>query len=83
MYCLASDEGFHSRSGWEIAIDQNIKVYVMGKWKRGATVLFDKGFQTSVSHNMTPSNRLRRCVGSPDKAGAGSLLLSNTFGQLF
>jgi hypothetical protein len=81
MYCLAGDEAFHGRSGWEIAIDQNIKVLVTGQWTKGATVLLDKGFKTSVGHDLTLRNRLRRCVGIPNKAGAGKLLLSKILGQ--
>lgn len=82
MYCLAGDEAFHGRSGWEIAIDQNIKVHVTGQWTKGATALLDKIVKTSVSHDLKSRNRLRRCVGIPDKAGAGRLLLSKIFGQL-
>lgn len=90
MYCLAGDEAFYGRSDWTIVDDQDIKVNVTGEWTKGATVLHDKNVKTVASDDVASSkaqysvfsNRLRRCVGIPDKAGAGSFLLSRIFGQL-
>ena len=90
MYCLAGDEAFHGRFGWKIIADQDIRVVVTGQCTRGATVLIKNDLKavdsdnvtSSAFHDGTSSNRLRRCVGIPDKTGAGRFLLSRIIGQM-
>lgn len=87
LYCLGGKDAFQSKAGWQILVDQDVRVKVAGKWTRGATVLHTEGLETVVNGNLgsreikhiTPSNKLRRCIGIPDKHGVGRLLLSRVF----
>lgn len=84
LYCLGGKDAFQSKAGWQILADQDVRVKVAGEWTKGATVLNTEGLETVVNHNLgsseidhiTPSNKLRRCIGIPDKHGFGRLLLS-------
>lgn len=83
-YCLSGSDAFEGRSGWQALVDQDIRVKVTGEWTKGATVLIDKDVETVTNSNLSsreethvvPNNKLRRCIGIPDKDAFGRLLLS-------